>query len=119
MLKIVHLLSEEPWPANSIEKTAVAKIDAWLSDMTLALHRHAAEPHHHRGAQNPFLHERLTNRDKALPKDFLPQSVERFEHEGKPLLVGVKVASQIGMNATDNHLGPHDELGLHRDQCFP
>jgi hypothetical protein len=59
------------------------------------------------------------NRKKAPPNDFIPQSAERFEHEGKPLLVGVKVVSQIRMNATDDHLRPHDEMGVHRDQCFP
>jgi hypothetical protein len=59
------------------------------------------------------------NRKKTPPNDFIPQSAERLEHEGKSLLVGVKVVSQIRMNATDNHLRPHDEMGLHRDQCFP
>jgi len=43
-----HALRGKAWPANSIEKTAVAKIDAWLSDMTLALHRHAAVYHQYR-----------------------------------------------------------------------
>jgi hypothetical protein len=59
MLKIVHLLSEETWAANSIEKTAVAKIEAWLSDMTLAFHRHAAVYHQYRDEQDSFRDEKL------------------------------------------------------------
>ena len=59
------------------------------------------------------------NRKKAPPNDFIAQSAERFEYEGESVLVGVSVVSQIPMNATDNNLGPHDEMGLHRDQCFP
>lgn len=119
MLNIDHLLSEKTWSANSIEKTAVAEIDSRLCNMVLALNSDATEPYEHRGAQDSFLHESPLDRDKAPSNGFLPQPGERREHECKAVLVGVSVVSQLRMNATDYHLRPHDEMGLHRNQCFP
>ena len=119
MLNIDHLLSEKTWSANCIEKTAVAEIDSRLCNMALALNRDAAEPYEHRGAQDSFLHESRLDRDNTPSKGLRPQSDERREHECKSVLVGVSVVSQLRRNATDNHLRPHDGMGLHRNQCFP
>jgi hypothetical protein len=119
MLNIDHLLSEKTWSANCIEKTAVAEIDRRLSNMTLGLRGDAAEYQQHRGAQDSFLHESRLDRDMAPSNDFLRQSGERREHECKSVLVGVSFVSQLRMNAADNHLRPHDEMGLHRNQRFP
>jgi len=113
MLNIDHLLSEKTWSSNSIEKTAVAEIDRRLCNMALRLRGDAAEYHQHRGAQDSFLHGSRLDRGKAPSNGFLPQPGERREHECKSVLVGVSVVSQLRMNATDNHLRPHDEMGFH------
>jgi hypothetical protein len=82
-----------------------------------------------RAAQNIFSTLRTRRRWRRLliwalyhqcapREDFRVQLFERFHDEGQPEFIVVLAVFELGVNAADQDLVTHDEMGLHGDQGF-
>ena len=41
MRNVTNLFEDKPWPGHAVEKADIAKVNGWLCDVALALHRDA------------------------------------------------------------------------------